>query len=113
MNIMYVSVLERTYEIGLRKAVGAKRKDILSQFMWEAIFMTLIGAVVGVIFGVGISYLVAVVANSQGFAWQFVILPSSLILACGVATAIGIIFGVFPARTASKMDAVEALRYNK
>lgn len=113
MNIMYVSVLERTYEIGLRKAIGAKRKDILSQFMWEAIFMTLIGAVVGVMLGVGISYLVSVVANSQGFAWQFVILPSSLILACGVATAIGIIFGVFPARTASKMDAVEALRYNK
>lgn len=110
MNIMYVSVMERTYEIGLRKAVGANKGNILSQFLWEAIVVTLLGAIFGIIFGVALSWLVAVAAGSQGFPWKFVILPQSLLLACGVAIGIGLIFGVFPARTAAKMDPIEALR---
>lgn len=113
MNIMYVSVMERTYEIGLRKAVGASNQSIMLQFLWEAIVVTLLGALLGVVFGISLSWLVSVVANSQGFPWRFVILPSSLFLACGVAIGIGLIFGVFPARTAAKMDPVTALRYNR
>jgi len=113
MNIMYVSVLERTYEIGLRKAIGAKSSAILTQFLWEAILITLLGAVLGIVFGIALAWLVAVIATSQNFAWKFVILPSSLLLASGVASAIGLTFGVFPARTAAKMDPVTALRYNR
>ena len=113
MNIMYVSVLERTYEVGLRKAMGAKRINILLQFLWEAIIITFLGAVFGVIFGIVLSWLIAIVANAQGFPWRFVILPSSLLLASSVAGLIGLLFGVFPARTAANMDPVEALRYNR
>ena len=113
MNIMYVSVLERTYEIGLRKAIGAKSSAILTQFLWEAILITLLGAVLGIVFGIALAWLVAVIATSQNFAWRFVVMPSSLLLASGVATAIGLTFGVFPARAAAKMDPVTALRYNR
>ena len=113
MNIMYVSVLERTYEIGLRKAIGAKSSAILTQFLWEAILITLLGAVLGIVFGIALAWLVAVIATSQNFAWRFVVMPSSLLLAAGVATAIGLTFGVFPARAAAKMDPVTALRYNR
>lgn len=113
MNIMYVSVMERTYEIGLRKAVGATGNNILFQFLWEAIVVTLLGAIIGIVWGALLAFVISVVANSLGFAWQFVVLPSSLLLACSVAIGIGLIFGIFPARAASKMEPVEALRYNK
>ncbi|OGY46046.1 MAG: hypothetical protein A2744_03985 [Candidatus Buchananbacteria bacterium RIFCSPHIGHO2_01_FULL_44_11] len=113
MNIMYVSVMERTYEIGLRKAVGANSKNILAQFLWEAIIITLLGALFGIVVGILMSALVAIVANSQGFPWRFVVTPFSLFLSCGVAIVIGIAFGVFPAKTAASLDPVEALRYNR
>src|SRR3989338_5346128 len=113
MNIMYVSVLERTYEIGLRKAIGAKSSAILTQFLWEAILITLLGAVLGIVFGIALAWLVAVIATSQNFAWRFVVMPSSRRVASGGATAIGRTCGVFPARAAAKMDPVTALRYNR
>ncbi|MBN1778936.1 MAG: ABC transporter permease [Candidatus Buchananbacteria bacterium] len=113
MNIMYVSVMERTYEIGLRKSVGATNNNILFQFLWEAVIVTFLGAIIGVLIGVLFAWLVSVVATSQGFAWKFVVLPSSLALASGVAIAIGLSFGVFPAKTAANMDPVTALRYNR
>lgn len=113
MNIMYVSVMERTYEIGLRKAVGASRADILFQFLWEAIIITFLGAIVGVGFGIFLSWVVAIGAQSQGLSWRFIVLPSSLLLASGVSAAIGLTFGVFPAKAAAKMDPVTALRYNR
>lgn len=113
MNIMYVSVLERTYEIGLRKAVGASSRHILFQFLLEAIIVTLLGAIVGMIFGVVISFVISIVANSFGMSWTFTVLPSSLILASSVAIGIGLIFGIFPARAAAKLDPITALRYNR
>jgi len=110
MNIMYVSVTERTYEIGLRKALGATYKNILWQFLWEAVVITFFGAIVGFLIGVLLSYLISVVAASQGIGWTFLISPSSVILAGSVSFILGIVFGVFPAMTAAKLDPVTALR---
>lgn len=111
MNIMYVSVMERTYEIGLRKSVGASRSDILTQFLWEAVVVTFLGAIIGIITGILLSAIISLAARSQGLNLKFIILPSSLLLASGVSIAIGLIFGIFPALAAAKMDPIKALRY--
>jgi len=111
MNIMFVSVSERTNEIGLRKAVGASPGKILTQFLWEAIVLTFSGGVIGIIFGLLISFLTSVGAKSQGFDWPFVVKPFSIIIAVSVSVIIGIIFGLIPARKAAKMDPIEALRH--
>ncbi len=113
MNIMYVSVIERTYEIGLRKAIGARSFDILLQFLWESTMITFLGTIFGVAFGILISFLISVGASYAGMNWKFIVMPMSLLIACGVSVAIGLFFGVFPARTAAKMDPVTALRYNR
>jgi len=113
MNIMYVSVAERTYEIGLRKAIGATSVNILWQFLWEAIVITFFGAIIGFIIGVGLSFLISVGASSYGIGWKFVIAPESIILSISVSLAIGLVFGVFPAQAAAKLDPVEALRQGK
>jgi len=110
MNIMYVSVSERTYEIGLRKAVGATKDNIMNQFLIEAALITFCGAVVGVAIGVLFAWLTAIVAQSQGIAWRFSLPPESIIISVGVAVAIGLIFGLYPARRAAAMDPINALR---
>jgi len=112
MNIMYVSVSERTYEIGLRKAVGATRDNIMNQFLIEAGLITFGGAVVGIIIGVVFSWLIALAAQSQGIAWRFSLPPESIIISVGVAVVIGLVFGLYPAREAAKLDPIEALRRN-
>lgn len=111
MNIMYVVVTERTAEIGLKKALGATNRDIRNEFLLEAIVVTALGGLFGVIIGALLSFLVAVVANSLNFTWTFTVPLMSIVLGLGVSGAIGIIFGVFPARRASKLDPIEALRY--
>jgi putative ABC transport system permease protein len=111
MNIMYVSVSERTYEIGLRKAIGAHTSDILGQFLIEALVVTSIAGVIGVSIGTLLSWATAVGARAFGFEWQLIISSSSIITALVIAAAIGLFFGVFPARTASKLTPIEALRY--
>jgi putative ABC transport system permease protein len=110
MNVMYVSVVERTFEIGLRKAVGAKPKDIRKQFLFEAIALTSVGGFFGVIAGVVISLLISIVANTLGFNWDFIISIPSIILATVFSIAVGVGFGYFPAKKASTLEVVEALR---
>jgi putative ABC transport system permease protein len=106
MNIMMVSVTERTREIGLRLAVGAPQSAILLQFLSEAIVMCLAGGMIGILLGYGIA---ALVSNIMG--WPVVITPGSILLAFGFATLIGVVFGFFPARKASRLNPIEALRY--
>ncbi|MCK4554326.1 ABC transporter permease, partial [Candidatus Parcubacteria bacterium] len=97
LNIMYVVVTERTKEIGLRKAVGARYKDIMLQFLIESILITIIGGIVGVIFGAGISFLISLGANYYGLDWQFSIPIRAFIIAFGFSAFFGIAFGVYPA----------------
>ncbi|MCX6796144.1 MAG: ABC transporter permease [Candidatus Falkowbacteria bacterium] len=111
MNIMLVSVTERTREIGLRKAVGANNKNILLQFLCEAMTITIIGGVIGILVGLALSFLVSVVFKVLGYDWQFVVSLFSVSLAVGISAAVGIIFGLFPANRASKLEPVDALRY--
>ncbi|MFA6410384.1 MAG: ABC transporter permease [Candidatus Buchananbacteria bacterium] len=113
MNIMYVSVTERTYEIGLRKAMGATSGNILWQFLWEALVITFFGAIIGFGLGILFSYLISIAASASGIGWKFVISIKSIILATGVSFFIGLVFGVFPALAAAKLDPVTALRSNK
>jgi putative ABC transport system permease protein len=110
MNIMIVSVTERTREIGIRKAIGARKNDILMQFLVESMLVSLLGGLTGIIAGVAVSALV----NGQklnGQAMQTLVTPGSIILAVGVAAAIGIFFGLYPAYRAASLRPIEALRY--
>ena len=111
MNIMYVVVTERTSEIGLKKALGANNADILTEFLIESVLVTLLGGIIGILFGAAMSWLVALIAGKAGLAWTFTVPVSAIALACGVSASIGIVFGVLPARAASKLDPIEALRY--
>ncbi len=111
MNIMLVTVSERTREIGLRKALGATPKQIRDQFLIESVLLTGVGGILGIIVGILISYVVALGARFAGYDWAFVISPSAVILAVGVSALTGIIFGLFPALKAAKLDPINALRY--
>ena len=111
MNIMLVSVSERTREIGLRKAVGANRFSILSQFLSEAIVVTLMGGIIGIIAGTLIALLIAGGAKALGYEWEFKISFLSIFLGVSVSSIVGLVFGIYPADKASKLDPIEALRY--
>lgn len=111
MNIMLVSVTERTREIGLRKAIGANNNNILYQFLMEAITVTFLGGIIGIIGGIIISLLVAVIANALGYDWEFSISLLSIFLGVGVSAGVGVVFGLYPAWKASRLEPVEALRY--
>jgi putative ABC transport system permease protein len=105
MNIMLVSVTERTREIGIRKAIGARRRDILGQFLIESVVLSLAGAVMGILLGVGI----AMAANT--WLQRTIVAPEAILLAVTVAVAIGVFFGIYPARRASRLNPIDALRY--
>jgi putative ABC transport system permease protein len=111
MNIMFISVNERVREIGLRKAVGAKNSNIIWQFLIEAAVLTLVGGIIGIAVGALISFLASLVINFLGYSWAFRISFGSIILAVFTSGAIGIIFGYYPARRASRLSPVEALSY--
>lgn len=112
MNIMLVSVTERTREVGLRKALGARRRDILLQFLLEAIFITAFGGVIGILLGTILSILGSfVLASAFGLAWDFAFPISAALLGILVSVGVGLIFGIYPARKASLKSPIEALRY--
>jgi len=106
MNIMLVSVRERTREIGIRRAIGAQQSQILTQFLIEAVVLSLIGGIIGVIIGEIVAYFLAQLGQ-----WNFVLSPSIILASLGFSMFIGVVFGVWPARTASKLKPVEALRF--
>lgn len=112
MNIMMVSVVERTREIGLRKAVGATRFDILQQFLWEAIMLTLLGGIIGISFGALLTAgAYAVLTRVLPTGWTFALPLQAIMLALIVSTVTGLVFGIYPARQASRKSPIEALRY--
>jgi putative ABC transport system permease protein len=106
MNIMLVSVTERTREIGLRMAVGARGRDILTQFLVEAVTLSLIGGIVGILLGIGGSFVIGELAE-----WRIELSITAIVLAVGFAAVVGIFFGYYPARKASQLSPIEALRY--
>ena len=111
LNIMLVTVAERTREIGLRKAVGASNFAIRSQFLLEAGTLTFLGGVVGILVGVILSYLMSLLMKTLGYDWAFVISLKSVVLAVGVSILTGLVFGLYPAFKAAKLNPIEALRY--
>ena len=106
MNIMLASILERTREIGVRRAVGATRRDILGQFLIEAVMLSFTGGLLGIFLGFIMTKLIAIYAN-----WQTIVDIGAILLAFFVSAAVGIIFGIYPARKAAKLDPIESLRY--
>lgn len=111
MNIMYVTVTERTREIGLRKAIGATRMDILRQFLAEAMMLTVVAGLIGIVVGLTFSWLAIQIILQFQSGWQFIIPWNGVGLGFGVSAAIGMIFGFFPARKAAGLHPIEALRY--
>jgi putative ABC transport system permease protein len=106
MNIMLASVLERTREVGVRRAVGAPRRAIVRQFLLEATMISCAGGLVGVVAGVLLSWIIGRLAG-----WTTLVSLTSIVLAFSVSVAIGLVFGVYPARKAAALDPIEALRY--
>jgi len=110
MNIMLVSVTERTREIGIRKAVGARRRDILMQFMVEALTVTLVGGALGIVLGIVAAWAVDGVQLGAGRQLTTFVTPFSIMIAFGVSAAVGLFFGIYPAFSAASLDPIEALR---
>ncbi len=106
MNIMLATVLERTREIGIRRAIGARQADIIRQFLTEAVLISIIGGLIGIAFGFTLSKLIATAAG-----WSTVVTTSSIVVAFGVSVGIGVVFGIYPAIQAAKLDPIEAIRY--
>jgi putative ABC transport system permease protein len=106
MNIVLATVLERTREIGIRRATGARRSDIVRQFLFESILISMGGGLVGIGFGYFLAWLIAASAG-----WSTIVTPTSIVIAFGVSAAVGLAFGIYPARKASRIDPIEALRY--
>lgn len=106
MNIMLASVLERTKEIGVRRAVGATRGDVLGQFLFEATFLSVVGGIIGILLGFALTKIITFYAE-----WRTVVSPEAIILAFTVSAAVGITFGYYPARKAAYQNPIESLRY--
>ncbi len=111
MNSMLISLSQRVREIGLRKAVGARRQHIVFQFLIESSFITVLGGIIGIILGIILTFIASLILVRLGYEWDFLVPPMSLALGFFVSVSIGIIFGLYPALKASKVSPMEALRY--
>ncbi len=111
MNIMFIALHRRVHEIGLRKTVGARRRDIIWQFLFEAMIISFVGGVIGFLLGVLVIWITAVVARQYGLTWNIVITMEMMYITFGISMALGFIFGLYPAMKASKISPMEALRY--
>lgn len=112
MDIMLVSVTERIKEIGLRKAIGATKKDILTQFLLEAVFLTMTGGFIGILLGAVFSFFASLILSKiVSLAWSFTFPLKAALIGLGVSASVGLIFGIYPARQAAKKSPLEALRY--
>jgi len=111
MNIMLLAVNQRIREVGLRKAVGARNGDVRMQFLIEAMFISFLGGIIGIIIGVMISFIAAIIIQYLQYTWPFIVSWQSIVVSVGVSVAIGIIFGIYPASKASRISPMEALRY--
>jgi putative ABC transport system permease protein len=111
MNSMLIAVNARVREIGLRKAVGARPGEIMFQFLLESVIITLLGGLIGIVIGVSLAYVASLIIPKLGYDWQFLVPISSVWVSFGVCFAIGMVFGLYPARKASKVSPMEALRY--
>ncbi len=111
MNIMLVAVTERTHEIGLRKALGARKNDILFQFLIEAVVLTTIGGCIGIFFGIGLDFIIAKIAGRFVDDYHFAISSGAILLALGMAMFTGLVFGIYPAKKAASLSPIDALRY--
>jgi putative ABC transport system permease protein len=106
MNIVLATVMERTKEIGVRRATGARRNDIVRQFLTESVLISTGGGLLGIAFGFMLSWLIARTAE-----WKTIVTPISVIIAFGVSVAVGVLFGIYPAMKASRINPIDALRY--
>lgn len=111
MNVMLIAVNQRVREVGLRKAVGAGNLEIITQFLIESATISSLGGIIGIIAGVVLAFLASVIIQALNYYWPLIIPPGSVLIAFGVSFLIGIIFGIYPARKASKISPMEALRY--
>jgi putative ABC transport system permease protein len=112
MNIMLVSVTERTKEIGLRKALGATDNDIQTQFLLEAVILTGVGGLVGIVLGSGLAFIISLlITKFSDLDWQYTFPIVAAILGLVVSSLVGLVFGIYPARQAAKKSPMEALRY--
>ena len=111
MNIMLVTVAERTREIGLRKAIGAREKDILRQFLFESVLISCGGGIIGVLLGTGVAVIIPILAKMSGAEFTTLVEVNSILVALGVSVGVGVFFGYYPAMRAARLNPVEALRY--
>jgi putative ABC transport system permease protein len=111
MNVMYVAVTERTFEIGLRKSIGAKQSDILRQFLLEAVFLTVAGGIIGIILGAGIAYVASLIIGKLGYFLNFSVSLQAILIGFTFSALTGIVFGLYPARKASQISPMEAMRH--
>ena len=111
MNSMLIAVSQRVREIGLRKAVGARPVHIINQFLIESAFITLLGGIIGIAFGVAIAFIAALIIPRLGYEWEFLVPPLSIAIGFSVSLIIGIVFGLYPALRAARISPMEALRY--
>jgi len=106
MNIVLATVMERTREIGIRRAMGARRRDILRQFLTESVVISAAGGILGILFGLVLSWTIA-----QAAEWKTIVTTGSILVAFGVSAAVGVLFGIYPAIKAAHIDPIVALRY--